>query len=162
MLFKTPQIQSEFANLHPELRVLLHDLDEWLFDSKMERLTVTDALRTPADQERIYLPKFLKKGLPEDEAREEARAQFSWHLLGCAADFRHTFKPYTEEEQKHIWEWLKERCDVTKPDLGQKEKAPEWELLLHDVGLGKHFHVARRDFLLLRKWEQQQKRGGVA
>lgn len=143
MLFKTTAIASQFRNLHPDLRAVLHVLDAQLEFWKLPPLTVTDAIRTQEEQERIYTPHYLAKGFPEDEARRMARRKFSWHLAGTGADFRSSGQPYSDEEVDQISEWLHVKCS-----------GPEWELLFHDVGHGKHFHVARRCFLWRRKWEQ--------
>lgn len=132
--FKTPALEAQFESLHPDVRVLLHDLDEWLFDSGMERLTVTDILRTREEQERIYTPYYLARGFSETESRQMARERFSWHLVSSAADFRHSIRPYTQEEQGTILARLHGLCPKDK-----------WELLLHDLGMGLHFHVARRE-----------------
>lgn len=145
MQFKTPVIASQFLGLHPDLRVLLHDLDEWLWDNKMERLTVTDALRTREDQRRLYTKTYQAQRMSDAEAQDKAFRRFSYHLCACAADFRHTVKPYMADEQKRIWEWLAKHCTGS-----------EWELLEHDLGWGKHFHIARRDFEWRRKWEQSE------
>jgi hypothetical protein len=132
--FKTPAMEAQFKSVHPDVRVLVHDLDEWLFESKMERLTVTDVWRTAEEQERIYTPYYLARGFSEKESRQLARERFSWHRVGSAVDFRHSVKPYSQEEQDRIFAWLKAQCPTEK-----------WELLLHTVGHGLHFHVARRE-----------------
>lgn len=155
MLFKTPRLKEEFGRLHPELQTLVHDLDEWLFESGMERLTVTDAIRTLDEQQAIYTPHYLAKRLEPGAAKRMARAKPSWHLYSCGIDFRHSVNPYKPEERARIWEWLKNR---TTPDPYEKD-ALTWELLDHDVGLGKHFHLAVRDWVWRRKWEQENPRG---
>lgn len=143
MLYKTTAIASQFRALHPDVRSLLYVLDAQLEFWKLPPLTVTDAVRTEDDQERLYLAHYLAKGFLEDEAKRMARKKFSWHLARCAADFRSSGKPYIDEELDQISLWLHEKCPGS-----------EWELLLHDVGHGKHFHVAKRDFLWRRQWEQ--------
>lgn len=132
--FKTPAMEAQFKSVHPELRVMLHDIDEWLFDSGLERMTITDVLRTREEQERIYTPYYLARGFSEAESRQLARERFSWHLVGSAADFRHTVHPYSTAELQKIDAHLKKTCPSDK-----------WELLLHDMGHGLHFHMARRE-----------------
>lgn len=132
--FKTPEIGTHWGKLHPELRGLLRHLDDWLFDSGMERPTITETFRTDDEQQRIYTPHFLEQGYPLNEARRLARAKFTWHREYSAVDFRHSIKPYTEAERGKIWLRLRELCPQSK-----------WELLEHDVGFGKHFHIARRE-----------------
>lgn len=153
MLFKTPRQAEEFKRLHLEVQTLAHDLDEWLFDSGMERLTVTETIRTLDEQERLYTDHYLKKRLEPSVARRMARQKPSWHLCAAAFDFRHSVNRYTDAERARIWEWLKTR---TTPDPGEKD-ALTWELLDHDIGFGKHFHVAVRDWVWRRRWEQKQK-----
>ncbi len=144
MLFKTTAIASQFRDLHPDLRALLHVLDAQLEFWKLSPLTVTDAIRTTEEQERIYAPSFAAKGFSEDEARRMARRKFSWHLVGTGADFRSSGQPYSDEEQDQISEWLHAKCPGAM-----------WELLLHDIGHGKHFHVAKRDWVWRQKWERK-------
>lgn len=131
--FKTPALEAQWPVLHPKLRVVLQLVDDWLFENGMERITVTDLLRTPADQERIYTPVFMGQGIPKDKAAQLARHRFSWHLVGSAADFRHSVKPYTQAEVDRINMKLQDLCPPSA-----------WELLHHSVGLGMHFHVAIR------------------
>lgn len=140
MHFKTPEIGLQWGSLHPELRTRLGELDEFLNESGLPTFTVTDAIRTPDEQEGLWWGDYLKKGYLETEARAKARAQFSWHLVATAADFR-GFKPWGEERAR-VWGWLKQHC-----------ASSEWELLEHDVGTGRHFHLAYRDFGRRKKWE---------
>jgi hypothetical protein len=144
MLFKSPKIGGQFASLHPDLRAVLRALDVWAFDGGMESITITDAIRSADEQERLYTQHYLEKRYAPEDAARLARKRFTWHFASCAADFRHTVRPYTDEERRKIWLWLREHCP-----------SPEWELLEHNLGFGLHFHVARRDFLWRRKWEQK-------
>lgn len=147
MLFKTTAISTQFRDLHPDLRGLLHVLDAQLEVWKLPPFTVTEALRTKEGQEHIYWAQFSSKGFSEEEARRMARRKFSWHMCGCAADFRSSGQPYSDDERDQISEWLKDKCGGSA-----------WELLEHDIGHGRHFHVAKRDFSWRHKWE----RGGAA
>lgn len=132
--FKTPGIGAHWNRLHPDLRGLIRHLDDWLFDNGMERMTVTETFRTADEQQRIYTPFYLEQGFTPTEAGQLARRKFTWHAHHSAVDFRHTIKPYTAEHHARILKRLQELCPREK-----------WELLLHNVGSGIHFHVARRE-----------------
>lgn len=142
MLFKSTAMASEFRDLHPDLRSVLLVLDAQLDFWKLPPLTITDLLRTPVDQERLYTPQYLAKGFSDEDARRMARKKFSWHLVGAAADFRSSGPPYSDDERDRVSEWLNQKCGGSG-----------WELLLHDIGHGKHFHVGRRDWTWKGRWE---------
>ena len=85
-------------------------------------------------QEDIYWRGIAKsKGLPETEARAEARKKFSWHLARCAVDLRN--RHYTPVQLQQVMEFLQ-----------RDRKHPLWEILNHDVGRGDHLHIGRRDY----------------
>lgn len=132
--FKTPEIASYWDKLHPELRGLIRNLDDWMFDVGLERMTVTETYRNPDEQQRIYTPEFLAQGFSPQEAARLARNKFTWHAHLSAVDFRHSIRPYTDEGHARINARLKELCRPRE----------NWELLLHAVGSGLHHHVARR------------------
>lgn len=136
--FKTPELAKQWDLTDPELRGVLRHIDDWLFDSGMERMTVTDIGRTAVDQERIYAPDFIARGYSPEEAKKLARKKPSWHLVNTpegwrAADWRHSVKPYSSEEIGRITKRIEELCPRGK-----------WETLHHSVGLGLHFHIALR------------------
>jgi hypothetical protein len=135
MFFKTAKIAGEWVSLHPDTRAALCGLDDWMFENGLERMTITDALRTPDNQEALYTKYYVDKGFKTPEARRLARKKFSWHLVGSAADFRHSIKPYSKADMEKITARLKVVCQPSR----------DWELLLHSVGHGLHFHVARRE-----------------
>jgi hypothetical protein len=143
MLFKSPEIGLQWAHAHPETRTAVTFIDSQIKAWGLPQITLTDVVRTPDEQERIYLPTFLARGFSETEARQEARAKFSWHLCECAVDFRSSGAPYSEPDSKRIWDFMSESF-----------KSPMWELLFHDVGLGKHFHVGYRDYGARRNYEK--------
>lgn len=132
MLFKAPRLATEYPTLHPELRRVLAELEKQLAAWGLPSLTITEALRTPDDQERLYWKRELKPGVTEEHARALARARPSWHLHHCAADFRNSV--YGPRDRRRIHYWLTQRCP-----------SDEWEVLMHDIGRGDHFHVARKD-----------------
>ncbi len=134
MLFKTALIGTQYAALHPELRRVLGELAAQNKEWDLPQLVLTEAFRTPEEQEDIYWRMF--SSLPPAEARMKARRKFSWHLCGCAVDVR------TGDALRAL-AWLQ-----------GKYPGPEFELLVHDVGLGKHLHVAYRDFGWRKKYEQ--------
>ena len=135
MNFKAPHLEVEFDHLHPELRALLLELDQWSGEHKFAAVLVAHALRTLDDQERIYLPIYQENtGLPPERARALARQRFSWHLVGCAVDIRNSH--YSEDERRTVVSWLRGRVEPV---------AGDWELLEHDIGRGEHIHIARRD-----------------
>ncbi len=135
MKFKNPALEMEFvAGLHPEVKAVMTDLDEWCQANGYPEVFVTHVLRTRADQEVIYwqMIKNQNPGLSAADARKRARAKFSWHLGGCAIDIRN--KSYTKLQLANVMAHLK---------LG---KAPSrWECLSHDVGNGEHIHVGIKD-----------------
>lgn len=143
MLFKTTRIGSEYPTLHKDLREKLSALETYLKAWSLPGLTITDAQRTVDEQEALYLPVYRKQGASEDDARKLARHRFSWHLLGCAADFRSSGPPWSKAATGRVNAWLKVNCPGAL-----------WEVLEHDLGTGLHFHLARRDFLARRHAEQ--------
>lgn len=115
------------------LRKALGELELKLSDWGFPDLTVVEVFRTPDQQEALYWKSLLEKEGSEEKARAAARAKVSWHCFRCAVDFRSIV--YTKDQCSRILDWLHERCPK-----------PAWEVLLHDVGHGTHFHVGIRDF----------------
>jgi hypothetical protein len=146
VLFKSTSLAAQWASIHPEVRVALGELDDQLDAWGLPTLTVTDAIRTKAQQEDLYWRMYLGSGVLEVAAREKARRKFSWHLTACAVDFRGS-KPWEAPDERRIRSWLRKRCPT-----------PQWECLLHDAGTGVHFHVAHKDFGWRRKWEHPEGR----
>ena len=142
MHFKSPSVGAQYMALHPELRRALSELDLQVRDWGLEEICLTQAIRTPGEQEEIYWPRYIGPSVTEEEARAKARRKLSWHLFGTAADIRS--KTYTAQERKKIAAWLKERCP-----------RPEWEFIEHNIGHGDHFHLGRRDWLWARDWERR-------
>ena len=134
MKFKTPALSDEFSRLHPDVIAAVKALDDFSHANRLPELVVTHAIRTPAQQEDIYWRGIAKNtGLPESEARAQARKKFSWHLAKCAVDLRNNH--YTAVQLQQALEFLK-----------RGREHPLWEVISHDVGRGNHLHIGRRDF----------------
>ena len=142
---KTQRIANEWLTLPPQLTGLISFLDDWLYSNHMERLTVTDAFRTDDEQGVLYLTHYLSKGFSPEQARRLARHRPSLHKERRAVDFRHSEKPYTAEERARIWAKLEELCNPRE----------RWQLDLHNLGTGLHFHVGFKGAI------EQPKRGSV-
>lgn len=101
--FKESHLQQELAEAEPELRLVVQDLGDWIDDSGLAPLVLTDVMRTPS----FY-------GAPT----------FSYHFVGCAFDARSHH--YTKEEKRRILRFLKERCPfpewdcLLEPTLGAR------------------------------------------
>lgn len=146
MKFLTPKLEAEFAQLHPDVRFSIIDLDDWSAASGLPEVVITHVNRTEEQQEAIYWKQIQKaEGLREKEAREKARKKFSWHRVRCAVDLRN--KHYTKQQ----------RGQVVLRLMQGRTKGP-WEILEHDVGRGDHIHVGRRDFAFRVKVEAEEKK----
>ncbi len=134
MRFKRAGLEDEFAELHPEVKRVVSDLDVWCVERGLPEVVISHALRTPSMQEDIYWRKVLKERphLTEPEARKAARSKFSWHLVACAVDIRNTH--YSADQLLRITDWLK-----------QARPGKDWEILSHDVGHGNHLHIGCKD-----------------
>lgn len=143
MWFDKPNLGPEFSQLHPRVRKAAEDLDSWLIKKGLPQMTVTHVLRTPAMQESIYW-EAVKDTLKctEEIARQTARNKPSWHLWYCALDFRN--KVYTPAQKADIFKQLRD---------GRGDSI--WEILMHDVGRGDHFHLGYRDFSWRTKYASQ-------
>lgn len=142
---KSPRIEEEWRKLPPKLTGLICFMDDWLFSQGMERLTVSDAYRSDDDSEIIYFQHYLSKGNSPAKARQLARTRPSLHKEWRAVDFRHTVKRYTKAEMDRIWAKLEELCNPRE----------QWQLDLHQVFGGIHFHVGFKGVI------EQPKRGAV-
>lgn len=111
MLFKDGGLATEFLSAHPRVRELAHELDDILEEWGLGPLVITDVMRTP---------EFYGAHPPP----------FSWHYVGCAADFRsHHLSP---TKKLLVRDWLRKR--FTKSD--------GWDILLEHPGQPlEHFHV---------------------
>lgn len=154
MNFKEAHLELEFRDgLDVLVRLEVEALDSWSRENGLPAVVVTQVLRAPAEQEKIYtryadsLIYRLKakerltrseralalqlSQLTRDEVMSWARGRFSWHMVGQAVDMR--ARHYTQTQLDSVVEFLAKRC-----------KAPDWELLEHDIA-GPHLHLARRD-----------------
>jgi hypothetical protein len=84
VLFKTTTMATEFPLVHPELRVLAHDIDEQLIAWGLGDLVVTDILRRPD-----FYP----------------HKRWSWHFCGCAIDIR--TRDYSKEDLARVFAHVK-------------------------------------------------------
>lgn len=134
MLFKTPEMSAQYGALHPEIRRLVADIDLKASDLGFAPFTMTEGFRTRREQTRIYTDIYLSEKYTPDEALARAEKQFSWHLCGCAIDFRN--HALSTKQRAQVFAWLDERC--RPPEL--------WEVKQHNVGAGLHFHVGWRDW----------------
>ena len=137
--FASHTLAVRYVAVHPDLRRLL-------------RLLVNFS-------EREKLPAPVVTGLDRDEGWYKRNGLktplFSWHyalpqfgenhstFIICAVDLRN--KHYTKAQKTKVEAWLRETF-----------KSPEYELVIVDHGTGPHYHIARRDFLLRRNWEQMK------
>lgn len=130
----------EFLLLHDKVKDLLDNLDQRLLAKNWPALRITEIKREPSDQEDYYWEGIAKDlNVSEEVARGIAVKKPSWHLWYCAADF--SSRIYTQVQKDFIFKYLKEG-----------RPGPTWEIFLHDVGMGPHFHVAYEDREWKRKW----------
>jgi hypothetical protein len=144
MFFKFANLEMEYlASLHPKVKAKLEGLDKWLKDKGYPELVVTHVLRSPDFQENTYWKRIKSQSsgkLSDVEAKAKARAKFSWHLVGCAADLRNS--TYTAIQLRTIMAKLKENTNLS-----------EYEILSHDVGRGEHLHIGYRDYGRRKEYE---------
>jgi hypothetical protein len=129
VLFKTPLIGTQYASLHPALKRALTELDSVVTGWGLPQITLTEALRTRAENTGIYTAQYLAQD----------------HLCMTAADYRSSGLPYSATDWDRVQKWLK-----------SKYQKPMWEVLVHDIGIGLHGHLAICDFNWRRKFEQQE------
>jgi hypothetical protein len=138
MRFKTSNTELEWAALHPLLKDLISRLDAYCLDEGIPEVVITEILRSPADQERLYWRQMQREfSLSEDAARHKARAKDSMHLWGCAVDLRESH--WLAGQKKQVVNWLRiEMAKISK-------KPGFWEFLPDIHGSGPHVHIARKD-----------------
>lgn len=152
MLYKSTRIKAEWQILHTQTRRAWLDVDAFCVEKGFPGVTITDVGRTPSENFAIYLNKFMREGMPRPEAEKKAAARFTWHFstIMSAADGRGT-SPWTEEQYTEIFRFVMRRCG-----------GGMFEILEHDVGQGRHIHIAFRDYLKRREWEQKSRSGAGA
>lgn len=146
MLFKTPAMEAQFRDAHPELQTAVADVDERVTSWGFPPICVTDVFRTKAENVATYMAKNLRQGMDPHEARKDAELRRTFHFCGAAADFRSSGAPYTTEQEAKIFSFLRAAFPATG-----------WETLLHNVSTGVHFHLAIKDWDRLHEWEKQQR-----
>lgn len=144
MLFKTASIGQQYPGLHPELRRVLGELEQQLKEWGLPEPTITEANRTPEEQEEIYWRILshraegrVMKDVPEAEARMLARHKFTYHFVSAAADLR-------VADPDRALAWLQGHL---------RKEREDFEMLVHDV-VGRHLHVAFRDRVARKLYEQ--------
>lgn len=90
MKFKHTVIESEYGELHPDVRYVLDELDAWSIARGLPEVVVTCIKRDDASNKAVG-------GVAK-----------SWHLWSAAADVRSTH--YTPEERADVLKWLAVYC----------------------------------------------------
>lgn len=139
-------MEEQFNNAHPELRVAVGDIYEKIASWGYEPICITDVNRTKQEQVSAYMLKFLNQGIPPSEARKAAELRRTFHWCGCAVDFRSSGAPYTRAQEGKILIHLRAAYPPAR-----------WEVLLHNVSSGVHFHLAIKDWARLQAWEKLQR-----
>lgn len=137
MLFKSPELAVQFVRVHPVLKTLLAAFGNFCDQQGFPEPVATHILRVRDQQEDIYwriIHTQAKGELTEAQSRNQARHRFTWHFVFCAVDLRDYI--YTKEQLAVLLGWLR-----------RNTIEPQWELLYHDVGRGKHLHIGIRDNL---------------
>ena len=119
---------EQFVLIRPRLRGILFDLAFFVSRKYDHILTVTDLLRTQAEQDDIY----LNHSDPKVRQKYQDGPWPSVHQFGRGADVRTDF---SERCLKEVLEYLNKSYtyDPARPD---KKTA-----LVHDVGKGRHIHI---------------------
>lgn len=137
MRFKSAALDMEFhGGLHPAVKDIVKDLDDWSKEQGLPSVVITHVLRTREDMEVLYWKRIHRQANPpisEALARSMARRKFSWHLVGCAVDIRNNH--YLPGQRKAVMAKLR---TLAKP-------AHKFELLEHDIGRGDHIHLGIKD-----------------
>lgn len=161
---KQVRLRSEWELVHPDLRKLGEAWTRWSKAQGLPPPVATHLVRYTEEHVRIYITKWkaLIAALKTDELRmaegdrklaitlvDKSEAQlrvlaerkFTWHVFGCAGDFRVIH--YSGVELSRVRGWL-----------GEQATQPLWEFLVHDVA-GPHIHLGRRD----REWQRKHAGG---
>lgn len=121
--FKRPSLQREFNELlHPATRACLVEADHYLVSRGLPGILITRIATSDAEVISIY-----------------KKLRFTWHRKDKdgkvrAADFRNT----DPKMGRPLW------ChpDATDFEAWLRHNWPGYEILFHDVGRGKHGHLA--------------------
>ena len=129
MRFALGHLDEEFERVHPAVRAVVCELDQYLDENDLAPVVVTHALRSESSMAAIYGEDWKMKG------------RFSWHLVGRAVDIRN--RDWTEDEIEKVVAWLTENW-------------PHAEVISHDIGHGNHLHLGipapRSAIRRLRRW----------
>ena len=128
MKFKRATLALEMELVHQRLFELLTRFERFCVGMGYGEPVITSLGRSPAF--------YVVNGLPPKK--------FSWHYTRpiCAADLRkHHLTPQQLEACEAWWE--------------ENTKGPQWEFLSESHGTGSHWHVAWRDFVLRKAYQQK-------
>lgn len=131
MKFKHARLERELeGDTHPALRAYLYELDRFCIAHGYAEVELTELVRSDRLMGIYYPPP--TKGPHKGKTWKE-RGLFSWHLpdkilkLTRAADVRN--RVWLDVQRFAIVTWTKKYW-------------PGFEVLMHDIGRGDHFHVA--------------------
>lgn len=136
--FKSPNLEMELNTAHPEIRKILAELADYCQHEDIPAPLVTEVLRSPDDQERIYYQQMMRQfSLTEEAARRRARNKDSMHLYGCALDLRTIH--WSVKQKALVVSFLR----TAMKRIASKTGA--WEFIPEVHGTGPHIHIARKD-----------------
>jgi len=118
MNFKSPNQRAEFWQLHPKLRLILCDIDNWLQYQFNEEIIVTDLIRSEEQQKQLY-----DAGM--------APAVTSVHQFGRGADLR-VFKSL--DANHTVLQWVNEKYPY---DLDREHL----KTMIRHGGTALHYHL---------------------
>jgi hypothetical protein len=166
MKFRHPYLADQFRGLHPALIDACKDFDIWSRAEGLPEPEITELNRTMREQGNIYTPIWLRllkrlhggaslspremaiakriDGKTEDQIRNLAEREFTWHFVGCAADF--SVKQYTGKQKTQAVAYLKTRC-----------ARPMWDVVTIPHGTGPHLHIEYESFSHRRLYDPRPK-----
>lgn len=111
MRYLDAALAREFdEQLHPEVCVVVVELDEWSEENGIPQVVVTCIVRTPARNAAV-------NGAPK-----------SWHLVAAAIDLRS--KHYTPTQKAAVLAWLKRRCPTADWECFEHNAGTGWHIHL--------------------------------
>lgn len=97
MKFKTPRLELELGDAHPDVRVVLDEFADWCEENHLPEPVITCIRRTPEENARV-------NGQPQ-----------SWHLFGCGVDIRS--RHLTPAQLAFAIAFLRRRCPEPEWEL---------------------------------------------
>jgi hypothetical protein len=122
MKFKTPRQEEEFKAIKPKLRDIIYSAASYMLDKYKYEITITECLRTQAEQDDIY----------KNDPKYKVTPWRSVHQDGRGIDLR------TNDMSKEMIADLTNFLNKIPYDPKRPEKKT---CLVHDVGKGLHFHT---------------------